>query len=77
MGGACSKKYCQSPHAKKKGKPCLKDCVEKCLRKVTIAHIWWFSSCAHCYIITYSFSDSSESLKGHSLSYHEIEQYVC
>jgi len=49
----------------KEGKVCFKSYVEKCLKKVTIEHA------ADLFPL-----DSSESLKGHGLSYHEIEQYV-
>jgi len=48
----------------------------KMLEKVTVVHIQHFSSCACCYMLTYSLLDSLESLVGHGSSHHEIEQYV-
>jgi len=46
------------------------------LEKVTVEHSQRFSAQTCCYSMTYSLLDSSESLKDHGISYHEIEQYV-
>ncbi len=74
--GLFKKYYRRTEHADKKGRQKFTSCVKKCLEKVTVEHIRWFSSRARHYMLTYSLLDSPESLEGHGLSYRKIEQYV-
>jgi len=74
--GFFKKDYRQTPHAEKKGRDLFRSCVKKSLKKVTVEHIRRFSARARRYMLTYMLLDSPESLEGHGLSYHEIEQYV-
>jgi len=74
--GFFKKDYRRTPHAEKKGRDLFRSCVKKSLKKVTVEHIRRFSARARRYMLTYMLLDSPESLEGHGLSYHEIEQYV-
>jgi len=74
--GFFKKDYRRIPHAEKKGRDLFRSCVKKSLKKVTVEHIRRFSARARRYMLTYMLLDSPESLEGHGLSYHEIEQYV-
>jgi len=61
--------------AEKKGCDCCRSCVKRVLKKV-IEHMQWFSTCTDHYMLAFMLLESSESLEGHGLLYHEIEQYV-
>ena len=74
--GLFKKYYHQTPMPPKRGKVCFWSCIENCLKMVTVDHSRRFSARAHCYMLTYSLLNTLESLEGHGLSYHEIEQYV-
>jgi len=74
--GLFKKYFCQTPHAEKRGKARFRSCVESSLKRVSVDHIQKFSTHARHYMLTYALLDSPESLEGHGLSYHEIEQYV-